>query len=151
MDLFVLAFVVFLACTCGYIYFPTMLAIMLFVRLYTTTIFNSTIEYIVDNPGNTVGIIGIYWTIGIIWAYIKWNVYVSDYKQTHDKLDVSAQAFVKRKLSDIYIWWMFWPLSILYSVFGEYLYKFFKYIFYNVLMEFFTNVVDRYFNTDKIK
>lgn len=148
-DLIPIAFVLLILCTTDYFYFPTLLATVAFLRFYLTPTFNDIVSYVVGNPMDTVLYTGIYFTVGTLWTYIKWNVYVSDYKKTHESLSVSHKDFVLNKISDIYIWWMFWPLNIISSLLGDYLYRFFKYFFEHFLMGLFTNVVKSAFGDEK--
>ena len=138
-------------CTADIYYFPTLLVTATFLRFCLTSTFYDIIDYVTTYPLDTIGYLGIYFALGTVWTYVKWNVYVMDYKKKHITLNLSPEEFVWNKLQDIYVWWMFWPLNIISSLLCDYLYRFFKFFFKHVLMKVFTRVVESAFDIKDVK
>jgi len=90
---------------------------------------------IAEHPYWTAIIIAGYLVFGLVWSMYKWRLYnikmKEKFKEALEEKN-NAISFAKPKFKDnewrILLWWIYWPLSFVWTVINDLIKRFFKYI-----------------------
>jgi len=93
--------------------------------------------YLKDHPWLSLGRIGIYISIGIIWSVFKWFFFLQNKKEYFKKkMETSSWKFnesdipqAKRNKARIISWMSYWPFSMLWTTINEPVKKTFRFIY----------------------
>lgn len=100
--------------------------------------FNDMFSWISANPGTTILIVAGYFVAGLVWAIMKWYVYlrkktakinaINAYGKTYGLDQVYSAAENKERILN---WMMYWPVSLLWTLIDEPVKKMFLGIYNN--------------------
>lgn len=112
--------------------------------------------FVKDHPFLTLGRIGIYIGVGVVWSFFKWYFYLTNvkekllYKYNNDLSKVYDYEIpvASSNKSRIITWMSYWPFSALWTLINEPFKKTFKFI-YSKIEGIFQAMSDRIFKDFK--
>lgn len=145
LSFIIFAFIFLVAiCESRYPFIPILFA----THLYLKNVHDfSMITYAINHPLETILYIFGYIVIGLIWSLIKFRLEVRQDQHNskftginEDNIIAFAKNYVTKKKSLIFDWIIFWPLSVLSSIFGDFLKELLEW-FYGLLYNHLVNIV----------
>lgn len=95
--------------------------------------------YVFENPGACIGVLLLYLFVGIVWSFFR--LYMFARKQTGT--NTKPEDFVSRHKYRIYGWIMYWPFSLLHSLFGDLIKEILDFIYTNWLRATYIKIVEK--------
>jgi hypothetical protein len=100
--------------------------------LGNSELFKKIGEYIIKNPGLSIGIFVLYILIGSIWSMMKWFFYLQKVKKKYE--EYTYQSFdikdykIGRNKEKVLHWMIYWPLSSVWTLINDPVKKAFEFV-----------------------
>ncbi len=97
--------------------------------IFASELFTSIWTFIVTQPGTLVGYAALWITLGILWSFFKWYVFVKAAKADGKTKEYLQKLEIKGRVTG---WTMYWPISMTVYLSSEPVKKLYNFIYERV-------------------